>query len=194
MSTRVARQSLATSNRERAPLDTDRPCKPSSRHDLDALYREEAPRLTRFFKRRVTEAEETPDLVQESFARLLSSMAQERLANPAPYLQRIARNLLFERGRRRRARHADRHMPIEEAPLLPVVPDQAHAIEADDLMRVYRRALDELPERTRQVFLLHRLDELPYREIAARLGISIPTVQYHVARALAHIDAALEKQ
>jgi RNA polymerase sigma-70 factor (ECF subfamily) len=38
------------------------------------------------------------------------------------------------------------------------------------------------------------VDELTYREIAESMGISIPTVQYHVARALAHIDAALEQE
>src|SRR3546814_807043 len=75
-----------------------------------------------------------------------------------------------------------------------VSPDQHHGIEAEDVMRAYRRALAELPDRTREVFLLHRVDELAYREIGEKLGISIPTVQYHVARALAHIDAALERE
>src|SRR3546814_10902814 len=66
--------------------------------------------------------------------------------------------------------------------------------DLEDVMRAYRRALAELPDRTREVFLLHRVDELAYREIGEKLGISIPTVQYHVARALAHIDAPLARR
>jgi RNA polymerase sigma-70 factor (ECF subfamily) len=160
--------------------------------DLDIIYREEAPRLTRFFRRQLREHDESQDLVQEAFTRLVSFMSRETLLNPTPYLQRIARNLLFERTRRRKVRMASFHVPIGEGWDPPVDPEQAHQIEADDVMRVYRRALGELPEKTRTVFLLHRVEELTYKEIGDRLGISVPTVQYHVARALAHIDAALE--
>jgi RNA polymerase sigma-70 factor (ECF subfamily) len=160
--------------------------------DLDRLYRDEAPGLSRFFRRRLREADDAPDLVQESFVRLAAFMARQTLANPAPYLQRIARNLLFERSRRRKRQLTAFHLPLGEG-LEPDVPaDQERVIEERDVLRVYRRALDELPDKTRTVFLLHRVDELTYREIGERLGISIPTVQYHVARSLAHIDAALE--
>lgn len=48
----------------------------------------------------------------------------------------------------------------DDAPLPSIVPDQSHAIEAADVTRLYRRALEELPERTRTVFLLHRVEEL----------------------------------
>ncbi|WP_328805336.1 RNA polymerase sigma factor [Rhizorhabdus histidinilytica] len=162
--------------------------------DLDGIYREQAPRLTRFFRRELREHDESQDLVQEAFARLAAFMSRQTLVNPAPYLQRIARNLLFERTRRRKSRMAAFHVPIGEGIDPAIGPDQAHRIEAEDVMRIYRRALAELPEKTRTVFLLHRVDEMTYKEIGDRLGISVPTVQYHVARALAHIDAALEQE
>jgi RNA polymerase sigma-70 factor (ECF subfamily) len=38
------------------------------------------------------------------------------------------------------------------------------------------------------------VEELSYKEIGGLLGISVPTVQYHMARALAHIDAALGQE
>ena len=47
---------------------------------------------------------------------------------------------------------------------------------------------------TRTVFLLHRIDDLTYREIGERLDVSSPTVQYHVGRALARISTALESE
>src|SRR3546814_10832670 len=90
-------------------------------------------------------------------------------------------------------RLAQFHVPIGEGCEPTIEASQHHEMEGQDVMRVYRRALGELPERTRDVFLLHRVDELSYREIGEKLGIAIPTVQYHVARALAHIDARSEE-
>lgn len=161
---------------------------------IDGLYRTEAPRLARFFRRRLGEADEAPDLVQEAFTRLAAFMARESLAHPAPYLQRIARNLLFERSRRRARRMAASHIPIEAAGEIAVAPSQEDGLAHADVMARYAAAVQSLPERTRAAFLLHRLEELTYREIAERLGISIPTVQYHVGRALAHISTALENE
>jgi len=48
-----------------------------------------------------------------------------------------------------------------------------------------------LPRRTREVFLLHRLEGLAYKEIAAQLGISIRTVEWHVAEAILRIGRDL---
>ncbi|MFN3627430.1 MAG: RNA polymerase sigma factor [Parvibaculum sp.] len=160
--------------------------------DLEEIYRTEGPRLARFFRARLRNGDDPGDFVQESFARLVGSMAQRTLPTPAAYLQRIARNLLYDRSKRMEVRLAQFHVPIGEGCEPATDATQHHELEAQDVMRVYRRALDELPDRTREVFLLHRVEELPYREIGQKLGISIPTVQYHVARALAHIDAALE--
>ncbi|MCJ8156577.1 sigma factor-like helix-turn-helix DNA-binding protein [Sphingomonas sp. LaA6.9] len=53
------------------------------------------------------------------------------------------------------------------------------------------RALAELPEPTRTVFLMHRVDELSYGIIAERLGITSAQVEAHVAAALLHLARAL---
>ena len=162
--------------------------------DVRQIYEVEAPRLRRYFQARMHAGDDAGDLVQESFARLLGCLAKTSLPRPAAYLQRIARNLLLDRRKRLETRLAAFHVPLGEQHDPAVAPDQAVRIEVEDMMHAYRRALGELPERTRNVFLLHRVDELTYKQISGRLGISIPTVQYHVARALAHIDAALEQE
>ncbi|MEO9133338.1 MAG: sigma-70 region 4 domain-containing protein [Sphingomonas sp.] len=54
-----------------------------------------------------------------------------------------------------------------------------------------RRAFDALPERTRKVFWLHRVDDLSYAQIAERLGITIEEVQTEIANALYGIDRLL---
>jgi RNA polymerase sigma factor (sigma-70 family) len=156
---------------------------------LDKLYRTEAPKLTAYFERRLRERQDAPDYVQEAFARLARFMRIDRLQQPAAYLQRIATNLIAEQSRRARAKPSD-SIPIEEASV-GLAPEQGYRLEADELLCAYRSALEALPEKTRIIFLMHRAEDLPYRVIGERLGLSIPTIQYHVARALAAIDAAL---
>ena len=70
--------------------------------------------------------------------------------------------------------------------------DQAYSIEASQMMQTYERALATLPPRTRQVFLLHRVDELSYKQIAEQLGIGVRTVEWHVAEALVRIRRVLD--
>jgi RNA polymerase sigma-70 factor (ECF subfamily) len=50
-----------------------------------------------------------------------------------------------------------------------------------------KNALNELPERTRNVFLLHRFEEFKYREIAQQLGISMSSVEKHMMDAIKHL-------
>jgi len=157
---------------------------------LEAAYRAEAARLARFVRRRLPGREDAEDMVHDAFVRLAASGPRD-LKNPPAFLQRIVRNLLIDRSRRRAARPL--HLPATPDTDLPVLPDQSYAIEADDVKRQYRRAVDALPPRTRQVFLLHRVEELSYRDIARQLEISVRTVEWHVAQALLHIDKAIER-
>ena len=59
-------------------------------------------------------------------------------------------------------------------------------------LAVYRAAVDRLPVLTRVVFLLHRVDDLPYTEIADRLAISIDAVEGFIAEALLILHLMLE--
>ncbi len=70
--------------------------------------------------------------------------------------------------------------------------EQEFELEVQDLMRIYEGAVDAMPPKTRNVFLMHRVDELSYRQIHERLGISVATVEYHMMKALAQISKAMD--
>lgn len=129
--------------------------------------------------------------MQDAFVRLAQARPAAALRKPQAYLQRIVGNLL--RDRAKRGRH--RIVVFDDflcAALEPAAsPEQEWNLEVSDLRRSYAAALAELTPRTREVFLLHRVEELRYRDIADRLGITVPTVEYHMARALVHLDKAL---
>jgi RNA polymerase sigma factor (sigma-70 family) len=78
--------------------------------------------------------------------------------------------------------------PLDEQRDVVAQPEQCLNLEASDLLRLYENAVDTLPEKTRRVFLMHRVDEMSYRQIHERLEISVATVEYHMVKALAHIS------
>ena len=51
-----------------------------------------------------------------------------------------------------------------------------------------------LPERCREVFLLHRVESLSYSQIAARCGISVSAVEKNIARACLLLGAAIARE
>lgn len=61
-----------------------------------------------------------------------------------------------------------------------------------DMLAVYEAAVDELPPFTRLVFLLHRVDDLSYKEIANRLAIEVRAVECCIAEALVMIGTFVD--
>ena len=61
----------------------------------------------------------------------------------------------------------------------------------DLLIRRLEQAMATMDASSRAVFLAHRLDGLPYDQIATRLGLSITQVERHLAAAILHIDRTL---
>jgi RNA polymerase sigma factor (sigma-70 family) len=161
------------------------------RQQLAAVYRAQAPGLARYFRTRFRGTEDPDDLVHEVFARLASVKSFGDLRDPQAYLSRILRNFLIDRKRRLDKRPSFVGLEGVE-PAVP--PDQSHQIELTQMRERYRAAVDALPPRTRQVFLLHRVEDQSVKVIAAELGISSRTVEWHLAQAIMRIGEALDRE
>lgn len=154
---------------------------------FETLYREQAPRLQRRLRARLRSADDARDLIQDAFARLLGARTFPQ--EPAAFLNRIVRNLVIDRARRTAARGP--HVAFDESTGPSLAPTQSDAIELEQTRARYQTAVDALPNRTREVFLLHRVQGLAYKDIAALLAISIRTVEWHVAEAIVRIGREL---
>ena len=155
---------------------------------LANLYRAHAGELRSFARRRIGR-EEAEDIVQDAYLQLLQRGGAAALDHPRPYLFRIAANLTvdFARKLKDRARYAEEHAGGDGLCDALPGPEQA-AGDAAELRRIEAR-LAELPRLCREAFLLSRLEELSYAEIAAKLGVSVRTVDRYMAKALAHLRA-----
>jgi RNA polymerase sigma-70 factor (ECF subfamily) len=140
-------------------------------------------RRVRHATRRSPDAE---DMLHSAIVRMQEYAKRHTVDNPTAFIVRAARNISID---------ASRHSSFLSDVVIDVrteyvadrsaIQDEVLATRAR-LERV-REALAQLSPRTRTIFLMHRVEGLKYREIAADVGITVSAVEKHIARAVAHI-------
>jgi len=152
------------------------------------LYRDEAPALVRFFRRRIRSREEAEDLAQEALARFLRASPATQIQTPQAYLKRIAINLLRDRAERGSTRLAEISVPLIEGLDQPGQCDPHRELVGRQELAHFDEVLRLLKPRTVEIFLLSRVDGYTYKEIAAKLGMTLFGVKWHMLKAIGHID------
>lgn len=162
------------------------------RVDIRALFVAHQAELRRYLSRTLRDTDAAADLTQETFLRF-AEQGQNVCAvrQPRAYLFRMAYHLAIDHLRRR---NREQVIPVSED-AWRTLPDDSPTPEQqakgrDDLM-LLRQALQELPERTQQVFQAVKVHGLTYQAAARRLGISESSVQKHLTRALSHVMTRL---
>ena len=161
---------------------------------LDALYREESPRLLRSLARRTSSREEARDLVQEIFCRIarLGSERLQRVDRPQAYLSRMAANLLRDRSKRASRQRQESHVSVDDVVLAGI--DQQRLLESRDMLRRVEAAVLRLRPKTREIFMAHRIEGLSYAEIAERHGMTVKGVEKQMSKAIAALDRMLDRE
>ncbi len=138
--------------------------------------------LERFLRRHWRATQEIPDLRQEVLVKVYRFALTTRPDNPRAFLYRTARNLMIDKIRQQRVISMETVMDFES---LNVSSDEADPFEttsARQELKLLQDALEHLPERTRDVIYLRRIQGLSQRETARRLRVSEPTVERHISR------------
>ncbi|MBY6241998.1 RNA polymerase sigma factor [Methylosinus sp. Sm6] len=139
--------------------------------------------LLRLLARRVGH-DDAPDLLQETFLRVMHRQMPETVVDPGAYLRRTAVNLAMDFSRRRRL-ETKLFVPEDAAPETPSQDSSVEqSLEAGRRADLLRRAIASLPPKCREVFVMRMHDELPQDEIARRLGISRNMVDRHLRIAI----------
>jgi RNA polymerase sigma-70 factor (ECF subfamily) len=148
----------------------------------EILVHEEA--LLRYLRRTWFERDEVHDLRQEIYVRIYEAAAKARPAAPKSFLFATARHLMTDRLRRRRVVSIDAMGDLEDSNVLVDELSPERRCDARQTLRRMARALDSLPARCREVVWLRRVEELPQKQVAARLGISEKTVEKQLAKGM----------
>ncbi len=161
---------------------------PQSNHeagqDIGALARRFEPILRRFFRRRALEGTDVDDLVQDVFLRLTRRGGLSDVANLEGYIFQIAANILRDRLRQQVTHRLKDHEPIEEDQIEDAVLSPERVLQGKEALERLKGALFELPERTRTIFFLCRIEGMPHADVGTRLGLSLSAVNKHMAKAM----------
>jgi RNA polymerase sigma factor (sigma-70 family) len=189
-------------------MDTALP-KPSSASlqdsEIASVVRRERGRLLAFIRKRVVDATEAEDVLQEAFYELVAAY---RLMQPieqvGAWLIRVARNRIIDRFRKRRpqllgdiaADEEDADSALDR--LLPPVEDGPDAALVRELLLAeLEQALAGLPVEQREVFVAHELEGASFKELSARWSVGINTLlsrkRYAVLRLREKLKEAYEE-
>jgi RNA polymerase sigma factor (sigma-70 family) len=191
----------------------DMPLTPQSAWDLQTLMAEqnrsiaetvaqERGRLGSFIRQRVSDPGEAEDILQDVFFELV-----EAYRLPAPieqvgaWLFRVARNRIIDRFRKKREaplpqgregmeEGEDDYWLAQALPSPESGPEAAYARAM--LLEAISAALDELPERQRDVFIAHELDGRSFKDLAAESGANINTLLGWKRQAVLHLRSRLQ--
>lgn len=159
---------------------------------LEAIFRAHYPGLVAFVRRYVKSTEIAEELVQDLFLKLWARRGSlGAIDSVKTYLFRAARNTALNHLRRRKLEH---EWLEKEGGALSEEQGQEgdEPVTESELATAVRVAVDRLPPRCREVFMLSRDGGLTYGEIAKSLGISIKTVETQMGRALKALRESLK--
>ena len=155
----------------------------SSSSLLHTLYCDHHGWLVNWLRRRVHCVQDASDLAQDTYMRLLRQCPEE-LQEPRAFLATVARSVLIDHCRRMSLERAYLETLAQmPEPVCPSPEERAIVLQA---LEQIDRMLDGLGARARSAFLLAQLDGLTYKEVAARLGVSLSSVEKYMATAIRH--------
>ncbi len=139
--------------------------------------------LKQFLRRFFVRTQDVEDIAQETFLKAFASESTQEIYAPKAYLFRIARNLALKEKAKRGNIETDFMGDFLDSAILQnegelPVDDQLYALQR---MKILEQAVATLPPQCARAFFLRKAHGMPYKDIAKALGISVRTVEKHVA-------------
>lgn len=157
------------------------------REDFKKLFDDHFNPLRNYLYYRSGDQELATDIAQESFMRIWEKQLEKPNKELVGLLYKIAMDLFISKNRHQKVVQnftmQDHTMELAQSP--------EEELTYRELKTRYETALLELPEGQRTVFLMSRMDELKYHEIADRLQLSVKSVEKRMTQALKHLKQAL---
>ena len=160
---------------------------------------QERGRLRNFIRRRVQDANEAEDILQDVFFEYVEAYRlPEPIEQVGAWLFRVARNRIIDRFRKKRevalpempGEEEDGHWLEEVLPSADAGPEAAYARSV--LLEELFAALEELPREQRDVFIAHELEGRSFKDLAAEKDVAVNTLLARKRYAVLHLRARLQ--
>jgi RNA polymerase sigma-70 factor (ECF subfamily) len=146
------------------------------------------PELRGYLRGSFPAVRDVDDVVQESYLRVWRARVSQPIRSGRSFLFQVARRIAIDFARRERISPL---VPASDAVVASALAggvDCAEAAARADDLDLLARAFEAMPPRRREVMILRKIEGVPQKEIAARLGITEAAVQIHVVRGLRGLE------
>ncbi|HEY1837393.1 MAG: sigma-70 family RNA polymerase sigma factor [Rhizomicrobium sp.] len=138
--------------------------------------------VLRRIRKRTRYNAEAEDLLHNAYLKLFAYRKEQDVKKPVAFMVQVAANQAIDiRRHRERVGHEtiDTYQHLQDhAPL------QDEVLAHRERLRRVQGGLKELTPRTREIFVMHKIQGMTHKEIARQLGISTGAVEKHVAKAM----------
>ena len=149
------------------------------------------------------------DIVQDAMLKLAEKYADKTAAEYPMLFQRILQNTMRDYWRRQKVRNLwttllssfgagqngeDDHDPLDTIDVEDEGTNPAIQLERSQTMKIIEKALEKLPARQREAFVLRYWEDMDVAETAEMMGCSQGSVKTHCSRAVHTLASLLEKQ
>ena len=163
-----------------------------ARERIAQLFRDSGAVLRRRMERFVRSKADAADAVQDAFLRACEN--SENLQVPGAFVYSAARNVAFDGRRREKSARKALLGEIALSAVNPSVESAEATYLSEERVRLLKEAVERLPPQCRAVFALRIFHGYSYKEIADTLGLSVKTVENHIARAIREAHAFVNRR
>jgi RNA polymerase sigma-70 factor (ECF subfamily) len=159
-----------------------------TREEFKLLFETHFDAIRRYLYFRSGDTVISTDLAQDTFLKIWEKQLDLDAKRDVGLLYKIAGDLFvshFRRERLSRSIMKELRFELEES-------GPEEDLQAKELQAKYEKALAHLPEKQRIVFLMSRMEELSYQEIANRLSLSVKAIEKRMSAALAQLRKVLQ--
>ncbi|WP_025741462.1 RNA polymerase sigma factor [Aquimarina pacifica] len=150
---------------------------------FDHFFKSHATLLRNHMYYKFGDLEQAEDIVQDTFIKLWNNCAKVPLEKAKSYIFTIATNLGISNTRHQKVKFKYRDYIKHRNTDINNESPEFIALE-NEYMEILKKAIADLPERQREVFLLSRIDKKTYREIAEMSNVSIKAIEKLMHKAL----------
>lgn len=164
---------------------------------VSTLYSSHVREIRAHISRKLSSQQDVDDLVQEVFLRTHRAALFDNLVRPRAYLYRVTGSVVadyFRRRRRQVSSAPDAEFVDEGEGTFLAGPTPEEIVIGEQTWEILCAGIARLPSKVKQAILLRKFEDLSYQDVADTMGISIRTVEKHLARALADLRQAVARK
>jgi len=145
--------------------------------------------LQRFLQSKGMEFNKSADVVQETFVRLWKNCAKVTVEKSKSFLFTAANNLFIDEYRKTQTRLKLKDAPRKEK----TIEDGQYQVEMQEFQKHLENAINTMTPASKEVFMMHRFNEMSYQEIADTLQLSKKSVEKRMTKALKHLALKIKE-